>query len=160
VWLDLHTDSAGVWQAWLWWNNAWNLLTTQKLPIGSSAYIEQYVEVHVDSGKPARIDVPPVTVDNVQLRPAGGGPARYWRDDVATLTGDAGQQRGGGFCLDWANPYDTWTAGDCPGSGTGGGLPTAPPEPPSGDADVVGDIQPAEPNGDESGWVPLGLLGD
>jgi hypothetical protein len=114
VWLDLHTDPEGVWQAWLWWNNRWNLLTAQKLPIGTSAYIEQYVEVHTDLGGPGRIDLPPVAVDNVQLRPAGGGPAQYWRDDVATLTGDPVAQRLGGFCLDWINHYDSWTAGDCP----------------------------------------------
>lgn len=114
VWLDLHTDADGVWQAWLWWNNTWNLLTVQKLPIGGGAYVEQYVEVHVDAGRPARIDLPPVTVDNVRLRPADGGPDRYWRDDVATLVGDMTQQRAGGFCLNWLNRYDTWTAGDCP----------------------------------------------
>ncbi|WP_433299842.1 hypothetical protein ACQP2F_01225 [Actinoplanes sp. CA-030573] len=115
VWIDLHSDPSGVWGAWLWWNNRWNLLTAQRLPIGQSAYVEQYVEVHVDSGRPARIDVPEVTVDNVQLRPPDGGAARYWRDDVPTLTGyDAGQrQMTGGFCLNWVNRYDTWTAGDC-----------------------------------------------
>jgi hypothetical protein len=99
----------------LWWGNRWNLLTAQRLPIGSSAFVEQYVEVHVDSGRPARIDVPEVTVDNVQLRPPDGSAARYWRDDVPTLTGyGPGQpQRTGGFCLNWVNRYDTWTAGDC-----------------------------------------------
>ncbi|MEV6600423.1 hypothetical protein AB0M36_26775 [Actinoplanes sp. NPDC051346] len=144
VWLDLHTDADNVWQAWLWWNNRWNLLTAQKLPIGSSAYVEQYVEVHVDSGRPARLRVPAVTVDNVQLRPAGGGQGRFWREDVDTLTGDMAQQRGGGFCLDWITHYDTWTAGDCPAGGMGGGLTAAPAPQPSGDAGVVGDIQPAE----------------
>ncbi|HEX5205383.1 MAG TPA: hypothetical protein VFW27_36115 [Actinoplanes sp.] len=115
VWLDLHSDANGVWGAWLWWGNRWNLLTAQRLPIGSSAFVEQYVEVHVDSGRPARIDVPEVTVDNVQLRPPDGSAARYWRDDVPTLTGyGPGQpQRTGGFCLNWVNRYDTWTAGDC-----------------------------------------------
>ena len=113
VWLDLHTDAGGVWQAWLWWNNRWNLLTAQKLPVGRSAYVEQYVEVHVAAGRSARIVVPPVTVDNVKLRPASGGPPRFWRADVATLTGDVTAQRLGGFCLDWVNRYDTWTAGDC-----------------------------------------------
>ncbi|GGQ70960.1 hypothetical protein GCM10010166_46260 [Couchioplanes caeruleus subsp. azureus] len=144
VWLDLHTDADNVWQAWLWWNNRWNLLTAQKLPIGSSAYVEQYVEVHVDSGRAARLRVPRVTVDNVQLRPPGGGQGRFWREDVDTLTGDMAQQRGGGFCLDWITHYDTWTAGDCPGGGVGGGLPLARAPQPSGEADVVGDIQPAE----------------
>jgi hypothetical protein len=115
VWLDLNADASGVWRAWLWWNNRWNLLTTQRLPIGRSAHIEQYVEVHVDAGRPTRIDMPKVTVDNVRLRPADGGAPRYWREDVATLTGmEVGQQqRRGGFCLDWVTRYDTWTAGGC-----------------------------------------------
>jgi hypothetical protein len=67
-------------------------------------------------------------------------------------------QRTGGFCLNWVNRYDTWTAGDCPGSGTGGGLlaPVAAPAPPQyGDADVVGPIQPAA----EPRPGPLSLLG-
>jgi hypothetical protein len=133
VWLDLHSDADGVWAAWLWWNNRWNLLTAQKLPIGSTAYVEQYVEVHVDSGKPTRVDVPEVTVDNVQLRPPDGSAPRYWRSDVPTLTGyDAGQQqRTGGFCLNWVNQYDTWTAGDCATGGEGGGVVTAPTEEPT-----------------------------
>jgi hypothetical protein len=138
AWVDLHTDAAGVWGAWLWWSNRWNLLTAQRLPIGATAYMEQYVEVHVDPRRAAQIDVPSVTVDNVQLRPPGGGPARFWRTDVPTLTGDGAgtglvaglglglglgigvgadpgqQQRNGGFCLHWINRYDTWTAGDCP----------------------------------------------
>ena len=113
VWVDVHTDGDDLWQAWLWWNNRWNLLTAQKLPIGSSAYVEQYVEVHIDPRKAARLAVPPVTVDNVQLRPAGGGPGRYWREDVDTLTDGAAQERSGGFCLDWRTRYDTWTAGNC-----------------------------------------------
>ncbi|WIM96735.1 hypothetical protein ACTOB_000196 [Actinoplanes oblitus] len=115
VWLDVHTDAGGMWQAWLWWNDRWNLLTAQKLPIGTSASVEQYVEVHVDDKKPGRIDVPSVKVDNVQLRPPDGGPPRFWREDVPTLTGvtPGQQQRSGGFCLDWTTRYDTWTAGDC-----------------------------------------------
>jgi len=127
VWLDLHTDANGVWQAWLWWGNRWNLLTAQKLPVGASGYVEQYVEVHVDPARASRIDVPPVTVDNVQLRPAGGGPAQYWRADVGTLTGDPTTQRLGGFCLDWVNRYDTWTAGDCPAGLLGIVAESAPP---------------------------------
>ena len=55
-----------------------------------------------------------MTVDNVQLRPAGGGRGRYWREDVATQTGNTSQQRTGGFCLNWVTHFDTWTAGDCP----------------------------------------------
>ena len=110
VWLDIGTDRTGMWRAWLWWNNRWNLLTQQRLPLGTSAHMEQYVEVHVDATRQTKIDVPKVTVDNVQLRPAGGGPARYWREDVPTET--AASMRGG-FCLNWVTRYDTWTAGDC-----------------------------------------------
>lgn len=140
IWIDLHSDSSGVWAAWLWWGNRWNLLTAQRLPIGPSAFIEQYVEVHVDSGRPTRVDVPEVTVDNVQLRPADGSAARYWRADVPTLTGGdpGGQQSTGGFCLNWVNRYDTWTAGDCTaGAGGGDEQPMIP-----GEADVV----PASPS--------------
>jgi hypothetical protein len=133
VWVDLHSDATGTWSAWLWWGNRWNLLTAQKLPIGTSAYIEQYVEVHVDTGKPAKVDVPTVTVDNVQLRGADGA-EQYWRNGVATLVGDMAVQRAGGFCLTWLNLYDTWTAGDCPGE-----VAAVPPSPPPvSDADVVG----------------------
>ncbi|MGK5680305.1 hypothetical protein [Actinoplanes sp. URMC 104] len=115
VWIDLHADSGGTWSAWLWWGDRWNLLTAQRLPLGQTATVEQYVEVHVDSGSPGLVDVPPVMVDNVRLRPPGGGEARFWREDVFTLTGtDPAQRRlGGGFCLDWLTRYDTWTAGDC-----------------------------------------------
>jgi hypothetical protein len=122
IWIDIHSDIDGVWGAWLWWNNRWNLLTAQLLPIGSSAYVEQYVEVHADDVHPSRVDVPTVTVDNVQLKPAGGGPSQFWRADVPTATGTApgAQQRTGGFCLNWINLYDTWTAGDCGGDSVGG----------------------------------------
>jgi hypothetical protein len=119
VWLDLHADADGVWQAWLWWDDRWNLLSAEHLPIGPAAHIEQYVEVHVDADRPARVTVPPVAVDGVRLRPADGGRSRPWRDDIATLgglsgaTGPDGRERGGGFCLDWITRYDTWTAGDC-----------------------------------------------
>ncbi|HEY0535806.1 MAG TPA: hypothetical protein VGD29_29830 [Actinoplanes sp.] len=138
IWIDVHSDTDSVWGAWLWWNNRWNLLTAQKLPIGSSAYVEQYVEVHVDESRPTRVDVPPVTIDNVQLKPAGGGQTQYWRADVPTLTGTGpgDQQRTGGFCLNWINPYDTWTAGDC-GDNGGGLLITKPASAPSGEAEVV-----------------------
>ncbi|WP_236717927.1 hypothetical protein [Actinoplanes sp. TFC3] len=113
VWLDVHTDGDNIWQAWLWWNNRWNLLTAQKLALGSGAYIEQYVEVHVDSRRATRVQIPPVTVDNVQLRQAGSGQSRYWREDVSTLTGDVSQERASNFCLRWKTHFDTWSAGDC-----------------------------------------------
>lgn len=112
LWFDIHTDGNNVWQAWLWWNNQWNLLTSQQLPVGATGYVEQYVEVYVDPRKAARIQVPRVTVDNVQLRPTSGA-IRYWRNDVSTVTGDSSQQRAGGFCINWVTRFDTWNAGNC-----------------------------------------------
>ena len=165
VWIDLHSDADGIWGAWLWWNNRWNLLTAQKLPIGSSAFIEQYVEVHVDPSRPTRIDVPAVLVDNVQLRPPGGGPSRFWRADVPTLTGgDPGQQqRNGDFCLNWLTRFDTWSAGDCSDddqspAGLGGGLitPATADATPPGDAQVVGPAAGPSPSAAPSPVVAPG----
>ena len=110
IWIDLRAEPDGTWAAWLWWGDRWNLLTARRLPIGPVGHIEQYVEVHVDPARPARVDVPPVAVDNVRLRPGDGGPLRYWRADVPTLTGSASRPQ---FCLNWVKRYDTWTAGDC-----------------------------------------------
>ncbi|WP_239158818.1 hypothetical protein [Winogradskya humida] len=112
IWIDVHTDGNNVWQAWLWWNDTWNLLTTQKLPIGSSAYVEQYVEVHVDDDKPTSLRVPRAEVDNVKLRDPDDGGIRYWRSDVDTVTGGS-TRRSDDFCLDWVTQFDTWSAGDC-----------------------------------------------
>jgi hypothetical protein len=117
VWLSLRTDGTGVWQAWLWWDDRWNLLDAQRLPLGVTATVEQYVEVHVDQQRPARLPLPAVQVDNVQLTGAGGAPPVYWRSDVRTFTGDddtGPRQRRGDFCVDWTSRYDTWSAADCP----------------------------------------------
>lgn len=108
VWIYLHTEQEGdrpAWQAWLWWGEKWNLLTSQELPIGSRALIEQYVEVHGD--KPIR--VPPVNVDSVALQDGPQGPRNYWDGDVPTSPG-AGA---GGYCLNWIVRYSAWTAGTC-----------------------------------------------
>ncbi|GAA0521768.1 hypothetical protein Ade02nite_63920 [Paractinoplanes deccanensis] len=161
VWLDLHSDPGGVWSAWLWWGNRWNLLTAQRLAIGETAVVEQYVEVHVDAGRPGLIDVPPVTVDNVRLRPADGGEPRLWREDVPTLTGTDPTQRQqrGGFCLDWQTRYDTWTAGDCDRGLLRSAAPPRPPLP-LGDADVVGDLPSEKPEEPERKPRLLGKLLD
>ncbi|MEU4220122.1 hypothetical protein, partial [Actinoplanes sp. NPDC026623] len=154
AWLDLHTDADNVWQAWLWWGNRWNLLTAQRLPIGSSAFVEQYVEVHVDSSRAARVPVPPVTVDNVQLRAPGDGSSRYWREDVDTQVGGTAQQRSAGFCLNWLTHYDTWTAGDCP-DGAGGGEVE-----PSAGADTVGDVSPDQDQDQDDSGTAAPALGE
>lgn len=115
VWLYLTARDDRHWQAWLWWGDAWRLLASQELPLTGRAQLEQYVEVYIDPHRGGDYPVPPVAVDNVQIRSGDGW--RYWREPrVPTLAGSSA----GAFCLDWQTHYDTWTAGTCP-------LPTPPP---------------------------------
>jgi hypothetical protein len=105
IWISVHTRRDGVWEAWLWWRDGWHLLTNQRLD-AERALLEQYVEVHVDGE--GTIAVPRISVDNVQVR--DGDAVRYWREaDVRTASAGGS----GGYCLDWATRFDTWTAGSC-----------------------------------------------
>ncbi|GAA4438722.1 hypothetical protein GCM10023170_009410 [Phytohabitans houttuyneae] len=105
IWISVHTTRDGVWEAWLWWRDGWHLLTSLRLG-ASRAQLEQYVEVHVDGD--GKVAVPRIAVDNVQVR--DGDAVRYWREaDVRTASGGGS----GGYCLDWATRFDTWTAGTC-----------------------------------------------
>ncbi|GAA4692353.1 hypothetical protein [Phytohabitans rumicis] len=106
IWISIQAARDGVWEAWLWWRERWQLLTSQRLPMGARAQVEQYVEVHTDGA--GAIDVPRIAVDNVQVK--DGDALRYWRqDDVPTASGGGS----GAYCLDWATRFDTWTAGTC-----------------------------------------------
>jgi len=99
------------WLAWLWWGDKWHLLADQRLPLTSSAVVEQYVEVYADAKRVGGYSVPPVSFDNVQVKENPGGEARFWREDeVAATTGDGT----GAYCLNWVTRFDTWSAGDCP----------------------------------------------
>src|SRR5437762_9966864 len=42
VWIELTATGDGAWGAWLWWQDSWHLLTTQRLPIADHATIEEY----------------------------------------------------------------------------------------------------------------------
>ncbi|MEV6968089.1 hypothetical protein AB0M47_23560 [Hamadaea sp. NPDC051192] len=126
IYLESGPDSgqlANEWRAWLWWGDKWHLLASQRLPLTSSAQVEQYVEVYADakpgslSGEPPEVQsalasysVPPIAFDNVQVKSAPGGQAQFWRaDSVPSTTGDGSA----GYCVDWATRFDTWSAGDC-----------------------------------------------
>ena len=112
VWIELAATGTGAsapWEAWLWWHGAWHLLTTQSLPISEHATIEEYVEVYVDPARGGTLPVPPVEVDNVQLKPDPGGAFRYWTDAVASSPGADADD----YCVDFTQPYDTWHAGSC-----------------------------------------------
>ncbi|HWG98045.1 MAG TPA: hypothetical protein VNV66_01710, partial [Pilimelia sp.] len=126
IWFYLHTDAgpgggAGaptVWQAWLWWRGGWHLLSAQELPLGARTQLEQFVEVYVDPrhGGPG-FAVPPVRVDNVQVKGDPRGELRYWTGDVHSGVGHGR----GRYCVQWEQPYDTWSAGDCPAARPGTG---------------------------------------
>jgi hypothetical protein len=112
VWLYLQTEQEAarpVWQAWLWWGDAWQLLTSQELALTGRAQIEQYIEVHSDTRQAGNVAVPPIGIDNVQLKDGPTGRLKFWRGDVRTTPGEGGN----GYCLTWTLPYDTWLAGDC-----------------------------------------------
>ncbi len=113
IWIELEATGPGpdpVWSAWLWWGDSWQLLTSQPLPIGDHATIEEYVEVYVDPKIGGTIKVPPIEVDNVGLKPDPGTATTYWTsDNVTTTPGTAGD----GYCLNWQIRYDSWNAGTC-----------------------------------------------
>ncbi|NUO57791.1 MAG: hypothetical protein HOV71_12940 [Hamadaea sp.] len=113
IYLESGPDSgqlATEWRAWLWWGDKWHLLASQRLPLTSSAQVEQYVEVYSDAQNPASYSVPPVSFDNVQVKSAPGGAAQFWRaDTVPSTTGDGTAA----YCVDWTTRFDTWSAGDC-----------------------------------------------
>lgn len=109
LWIFVQTEQAGptpAWQAWLWWGDAWHLLTSQQLPLTERATIEQYVEVHTDTP----FDVPRVHIDNVQLKDGPAGAMTYWDERVTTAPGAST----GTYCLEWIKRHDTWAAGNCP----------------------------------------------
>ncbi|HKT03560.1 MAG TPA: hypothetical protein VJT31_28865 [Rugosimonospora sp.] len=113
IWIELTAADTGpraTWVAWLWWHEAWHKLTAQKLPISEHAQVEQYVEVYVDPRRGGTVRVPPIDVDNVQLRADPDAPMRYWTPDrVPTNAGNGG----GAYCLNWRYSYNTWRAGSC-----------------------------------------------
>lgn len=108
VWVYLHGGQAA-WRAWLWWGERWQLLAAPELPLGGSALLEQYVEVHQSKDGPA-ISVPPVRVDKVRVRATADGPLESWRrEHVPTVPPLVAAD----YCLEWETQYDAWSAGDC-----------------------------------------------
>jgi hypothetical protein len=112
IWIHLETSEAGttpMWSAWLWWGGSWHLLTQQRLPITEHATVEEYVEVYIDPLRGGSFNVPPIEVDNVQVKSDPTGTMRYWTQSVPTTPGSGADS----YCLNWQTPYDTWSAGSC-----------------------------------------------
>lgn len=109
IWVYLQSEGA-TWQAWLWWEQRWHLLTSAPLDIGARARIEQYVEIHLDEAAgTGTIPVPPVPVDGVHLRARPDAAPQLWRGHVPTVVlGDSA-----GYCLSWHREFHDWSAGDC-----------------------------------------------
>ncbi len=108
IWIELAAGADSTWTAWLWWHDAWRRLTVQRLPIGQRALVEQYVEVYVDPKHGGTVRVPPIAVDNVQLRRDERARLQFWAGVPTDIGGNDGT-----YCLSWRNGYDTWTAGTC-----------------------------------------------
>lgn len=108
IWIYLRTEQdteQPVWEAWLWWGDKWHLLTSQAIPIGPRAVIEQYVEVHTEQP----FDVPQLRVDSVELKDGPSGPLSYWEAQVPTAPGATSN----GYCVTWISRFDHWQAGSC-----------------------------------------------
>lgn len=106
----LSTGGRAVWRAWLWWGDRWHELASVALPIGSSARIEQYVEVYTDPSRGGEIPLPRTDIRDVQVEPAADGPFTAWRDPVVP-TDESEPYRG--YCVGWASRHDTWYAASC-----------------------------------------------
>jgi hypothetical protein len=99
-----------VWRALLWWDDRWNQLVSVTLPIGSTARIEQYVEVYADPSRGGDIRLPRTDVGDVQVETAAGGPFTAWRDPAVPTSESAPYT---GYCVSWLTRHDTWYAASC-----------------------------------------------
>ena len=78
------------WRAWIWWNNAWNRLSTISLPIYDEAFMEEYVEVYRDPNVTGHFNLPSTDIDNVQVKESPGSSSVYWRNPpISTVAGSS-----------------------------------------------------------------------
>ena len=59
----------------------------------------------MDPARGGSVRVPPIDVDNVQVRPDPQAPLEYWRPERVPTNPGSG---GGPYCLNWRDGYDTW----------------------------------------------------
>lgn len=98
------------WRAWIWWNNAWNRLSTISLPIYDEAFIEEYVEVYRDPNVTGHFNLPSTDIDNVQVKESPGSSTVYWRNPpISTLEGSSIAP----YCLTWDVKYDDFRGASC-----------------------------------------------
>lgn len=104
------TEKGTTWRAWLWWDNRWNLLDQQRLPIGERTAIEQYVEVYLDPSRSGGYRLPATGVTDVALQPASGRRFTGWRDPTVRTSESASYP---GYCVAWRDRHDDWSAASC-----------------------------------------------
>lgn len=109
VWIDLRTGEDGMWQAWAWWDGAWQLLAEKEVPIGATGRMEQYVEIyHDDSDGP--MHVPHAEIDYARVRLGPDGPDVPWTPETAPSTTGEGDEE---YCAEWQSRFTFWSAGTC-----------------------------------------------
>jgi hypothetical protein len=114
IYLALQAGAAAkggtTWNAWLWWDDRWNLLAAPVLPFGPRTRMEEYVEVYVDPAQGGGYPVPAVDVDDVTVQPRPGDGFTPWRDPAVPTTESAPYD---GYCVDWRTRWSDWAARTC-----------------------------------------------
>lgn len=114
VYLALQSGAAAqggtTWNAWLWWNDRWNLLAAPVLPFGAVTQMEEYVEVYVDPSHAGSYPVPAIDVDDVTVQAKPGDGFTPWREPGVPTTESA---RYDGYCVDWRTRWSDWSARSC-----------------------------------------------
>ena len=87
------------WSAYVWWNNQWNLLDRHLLPIGQTAFVEEYVEIHSADG--THYSLPQIAVDGVQVHENG----TTWRHWTNPPIGTANSGTVAPYCLHWTSQF-------------------------------------------------------
>jgi hypothetical protein len=112
IWITIDSEQSSTrsawWRAWIWWNNAWNQLSREPLPIYDEAYMEEYIEVYNDPSDPDHLFLPRIDFDSVQVKLKPTGTAVYWtQPPVGTSPGSAIDP----YCLIWDVRYNDFYSG-------------------------------------------------
>ncbi|HEY1830033.1 MAG TPA: hypothetical protein VGG38_07315 [Acidimicrobiales bacterium] len=98
------TDS---WSTYIYWNDEWNLLTTETMPWASPPYVEQQLEVYNSSASVADPSVP--QQENTATEVFIGGGFEYWTSSTALDTAVFDESP---YCVNFYSEYYNWAVGN------------------------------------------------